>query len=549
MLRQNYTRINRNLAILLAVLAIGAVEAPPPAWAEPAAVTADALKDRLDGTDALSAGGMPIDRAMLKAAYEARSYEPVWAAPELAEMLVSAIGAADREGLDPESFRLGGLEDALADDTLDPIDRELMLSDRFLAYAGALAQGRVAPASVDADWLLPRPAFDPAATLQRVGAGEAVATVLQSLLPHEPDYDRLRQALQHYQALADAGGWQPIVAPDKIEPGAKGDVVKAVRARLIIEGDFAENTDDGDIYNAPLVAAMKRFQARHGIFIDGRIGANTIAALNLSAADRVAAIRLALERLRSLPRDYPATRIMVNVPAASLVLYRDGTPALTSKVVVGSVEHPTPVFTARVVSVLFNPPWNVPTSIVKKEMQPELKRNPGYLAKNHYILVGRADGDPHGEDLDWKRTDILSHGWRLRQEPGPWNALGGVKLELPNREDIYLHDTPARGLFARAMRAASHGCIRVEAARSLVSILLGANWPAKAVDDAIDAGETRRVYLRPAVQVFIIYVATFVDDDGTVEFRDDIYGRDRRLSEALSNLQTQARTTTKSVPG
>jgi len=526
-------------AVLAIWVAIACSLAGFAARADGPGVSADALKARIEGSGPLAVGGIAIDRTTLVAAYQPRGFEPLWGTrPQLAPAFLKALAAADREGLDPESFRLSALKIALDDATLPALDRELLLSDRFLAYASTLARGRLAPASVEDDWFLPQPDFDPALALQRLSAGETVEAVLQSLLPSDPQYDRLRKALVRYQALADAGGWQPIVATDKIEPGAKGSVILALRARLIAEGDLDPALRDGAVYNAPLVDAMKRFQARHGIYVDGRIGANSLAALNVSAADRVAQLRLALERLRTLPRSYPATRIMVNVPAASLVLYRDNVPVLASKVVVGATDHPTPVLSARVVSVLFNPPWNVPTSIIRKEMQPELIRDPNYFVEHHYVILGRAEGaDPYGRDLNWRRTDIPGRGWRVQQEPGSWNALGGLKLELPNPEDIYLHDTPARGLFAKANRAASHGCIRVEQARMLASTLLGADWPPNAIDDAIATGETKRVYLKQSVPVFIIYLSAFVDDDGTIELRDDLYGRDRRLSQALSTLQ------------
>jgi murein L,D-transpeptidase YcbB/YkuD len=528
-------------AILAFWLGLACVLTGVAARADESNVTADALKARLAGTDVLGAGGTTLDRATLAASYQARGYEPVWAKrSELAPALLAALAAADREGLDPESFRLSALKAALDDTSMPPIDRELLLSDRFLAYAAALAHGRLAPASVEEDWFLPPPDFESALALQRLSNGETVDAVLQSLLPTDPQYKRIRQVLVHYQALAVAGGWQPIVAKDKIEPGARGDVIVALRARLIVEGDLDPSLSKGEVYDTPLVDAMKRFQARHGIYVDGRIGANSLAALNVSAQDRVAQLRLALERLRMLPRSYPAARIMVNVPAASLVLYRENVPVLASKVVVGAIDHPTPVLSARVVSVLFNPPWNVPTSIIRKEMQPELIRDPNYFAEHHYVILGRGDGaDPYGRDLNWRHTDIPGRGWRVQQEPGSWNALGGVKLELPNPEDIYLHDTPARGLFARANRAASHGCIRVEQARALASTLLGGDWSPQAIDDAIATGETKRVYLKQTIPVYIIYLSAFVDDDGTVELRDDLYGRDRRLSQALLTLQAQ----------
>src|SRR5262249_18589754 len=262
-------------------------------------------------------------------------------------------------------------------------------------------------------------------------------------------------------------------------------------------------------------AAMKHFQTRHGLEPDGRVGAGSLAALNVSAAERVEQIKLTLERWREMPRSLPPTRIVVNAAAAELILYRDGESALTSRVVVGDVEHPTPVLSARVQSALFNPPWNVPASITKKEIGPKIKQDPGYLARNHYVYVGS----------------------RLQQTPGPWNALGGVKFELPTPLDVYLHDTPAKPLFAKPMRAASHGCVRVQQARPLASILLGESWPPEAVDQAIAAGETRRVFLKTAIPVYLLYLTAFTDEDGTAEFRDDFYGRDADLAGALADRE------------
>src|SRR5262249_47229693 len=161
-------------------------------------------------------------------------------------------------------------------------------------------------------------------------------------------------------------------------------------------------------------------------------------------------------------------------------------------------------------ATLFNPPWNVPSSIVKNEIQGKLARDPRYLAKNHYVIIGRGGGDPTGQDIDWRHTDILKRGWRLQQEPGPWNSLGGVTSELPNPPGVLRPATPGRPLFDKPLRAASHGCVRVEGARPLATALLGTDWPSEAVDHAIEAGDTHRVYLKPVVSVYLIYLTTFV---------------------------------------
>jgi len=500
-------------AMLLAVLV-----SPVPALSAPgASEIKDALEDNT--SPPLAGGGLRLNRDTLEAAYRAREYEPVWTDPKMTADFESALGVAGREGLDPESFDFSALKSALSGSDLTPVGRELLLSDRFLAYAQVLAQGRVAPSAVEDDWLLPRPGFEPDVALHALADSKNVDATLTAFLPPSPDYDRLRQMLEHYKVLAAAGGWQPIVTDQKIEPGQKGDLVKALRARLAAEGDLDPAQAWGDSYDPAVVAAMKHFQTRHGLDPDGRVGAGTLAALNVSAADRVKQIEVTLERWREMPRVYPPTRISVNVAAAILTLYRDGEPTLTSRVVVGDVDHPTPVLTARIVSALFNPPWNVPASITKKELAPKIKRDPGYLARNHYIYVGS----------------------RIQQTPGPWNALGGVKFELPNPLDVYLHDTPAKPLFAKAVRTASHGCVRVQQARPLASTLLGDDWPAEAVDQAIAAGETKRVYLKAVMPVYLLYLTAFTDDDGTAEFREDVYGRDDDLAEALADREIRRR--------
>jgi murein L,D-transpeptidase YcbB/YkuD len=521
MMRANSTPIRREIAAALSIWAIALALVALPSMAQ-AAPGASEIREALEDNVPLGSGGLKLDRDELTGAYRARDFEPVWAAPEMTEALETALGAAGRDGLDPESFDLTALKSALSGSALTPVGRELLLSDRFLAYAQVMARGRVSPSAIEDDWLLPQPGFDPAAVLGTLAQSKDVGATLASLAPSAPEYDRLRQALEHYKALASAGDWQPIVTDQKIEPGQKGDIVKALRARLAAEGDLDPAQARGDVFDPTGVAALKHFQTRHGLDPDGRVGAGTLAVLNVSAADRVEQIKLTLEHWREMPRSFPAARVVVNAAAAELTLYRDGETALTSRVVVGDVDHPTPVLAARIVATLFNPPWNVPASITKKELAPKIKHDPGYLARNHYVYVAG----------------------HLQQSPGPWNALGGVKFELPNPLDVYLHDTPAKPLFAKPMRAASHGCVRVQAARPLASILLGENWPADAVDQAIAAGETKRVFLKTVMPVYLLYLTAFTDDDGTVEFRDDIYGRDENLARALADREIRRR-----VPG
>ena len=496
----------------------------PTAVAAPADLSQQ-IRTRLEDSAALTAEGITLDCATLVSAYRDRDYQPVWAArPDMAAVLASALADAGRIGIDPEVLGSSTLRAALADSALPQASRELLLTDRFLAYARILAQGRVALDAIEEDWALPRPSFDPASALARLEATGDPRAAFAALEPQSLGYRGLVTALERYQGLAAAGGWPPLPSDVKIEPGDKGPLIPSLRQRLAAEGDLPEELPLVDIYDADRRAAVRRFQARHGLAVDGRIGRATVVALNVSVADRIEQIELNLERWRGMPRDWPATRIVVNAASAQLTFYRDGAPVLTSRVIVGDVRHPTPVLSARVESVLFNPPWNVPPSILRTEIQPKVARDPDYLARNHMHVVG-GDGD-----------GIRGRGWRVQQEPGPWNSLGRIKLELPNPFDVYLHDTPARSLFAKPVRALSHGCIRVEEVKPLASALLGEAWSGEAIDQAINDGATLRVPLGMEVPVYIVYFTADAEPARAVEFRDDLYGRDGRLAAALSRV-------------
>jgi len=512
------TRIFRAFILPLAMMiAVGSAHAD---------LAAD-IRARLEDPAPLVVAGQPLDRGALWSGYRDLAFQPIWTGkPELAKALATAFADAASDGIEPESLGSGLLALALGDPASARVDRELLLSDRFLAYARALAQGQVDPRQLENDWALPRPGFEPAAVLGRLAQTHDIAASTAGLRPDDSEYSRLRTALARYRAIARDGGWSALGA-SKIEPGENGRQVLALRARLAAEGDLPTALADGEAYDNSTKEAVKRFQSRHGLDIDGRVGAGTLAALNVSTADRIAQIRATLERWREIPRDRPATRIVVNVASATLTFYRNDTREIVSRVIVGAPNHPTPILTARLQSVLFNPPWNVPTSIVRKEIMPKVRRDPEYLAHNHYLELG---------------------GGRLQQEPGPWNALGRIKFELPNPFDVYLHDTPARALFARSKRTLSHGCIRVAAVKPLALALLGEGWSSAEIDEAIAAGTTRRADLRESVPVFVVYLTAFVADDGTVEFRDDVYGRDGRLIAALSDLDRTGTVATGSRP-
>ncbi len=464
-----------------------------------------ALEAALQGGGA--ANGQVLTRAQLRAIYQKRDFEPIWN-EQRAEALHRALDEAPAQGLDAMDLSV---------QATNPTARELSQTDAFLRYAAALARGRVPPSSFESDWRIASPGFDPAKVLDAALAG-GIGPTLADLAPHDAAYERLRSALARYRALA-RHDWRVLRVTATMRPGASGEAVRALRERLAAEGFIAPSSGDADpaFYDNALAEAVSHFQETHGLAVDGVTGKATLAALNVSAAARANQISLNLERWRSLPRMTAPTRIDVNVAAASAVLYEDGAAIKTMRVIVGSAAHPTPVFRTRMTSVLLNPPWNVPSSILRNEIDPKLKRDPNYLARGNYAFI-EANG-----------------GRRLVQRPGPKNALGQLKFEMPNPDDVYMHDTPDRRLFARARRTLSHGCVRVEDPRDLARRVIDSDaWSDAALDSAIATGQTQRVPLRQDIPVYVLYWTAFVDADDTVEFRDDVYGRDQRLAEALA---------------
>jgi len=485
-----------------------AAEAPiPPASSPPPAAPApNSIAGLLAGSGDLVLAGRKLDRAQLTAIYQKNDFRPLWNDQRRAE-LVASLAEAPSHGLDPGAFALPAADPARAD---------ILQTDAFLRYANALARGRVSPADFETDWAMPQPAFDGAASLARALA-DGVPAALATLAPNDADYAHLRQAYARYKSYAGTQAWRPMNLALPLKPGDTGADVALLRHRLLAENYIDPGNPDYDtLYDDDLQAAVTRFQQSHGLPPDGAVGRATLTALNATPGERMREIRLNLERRRSTPREAPATRVEVNIPDASVVFYQDGQEPLVMRAVVGVPDRPTPVLKTRMTAVTLNPPWNVPSSIIVSEIRPALKKDPHYLERNDYAYID------------------VPGGKQLIQLPGPKNALGKIKFEMPNQLDIYLHDTPSGGLFARVRRAWSHGCVRLGNPRELARrVLAAANWTMETIDAGIAAGKTQTIALPRAIPVYMFYWTAFVGPDSTVEFRDDLYGRDRRLNQAL----------------
>ena len=312
--------------------------------------TALDLHGLLAAESGLRLDGRQLDRAALLAIYQAHDFAPLWVdEPKREAALLHALGGAVEHGLDPAAFAVP---------PAPPAERELLLTDAFLRYAAALAHGRVEEHALESDWALNAPAFDPGAALDRALAGD-VGAALAGLAPAEPGYRQLQDALARYRRIAAGGGWHRVPDTAKLKRDDHGAAVIALRRRLAAEGYLAADALAGAFDDA-VEGAVRRFQAQHGIAVDGAVGPDTFRALNVPAAARVEQIRANLERWRELPRNWPKTRIEVNVPAATLTVIEKEEPRLVMRAIVGAEDHPTPVMRAHMSAVLFNPSWTIP---------------------------------------------------------------------------------------------------------------------------------------------------------------------------------------------
>lgn len=509
------------------------------------ALAAAPLPERLKAVLAyegdLAIDGRRLDRQSLRRFYEPRQHEAAWqggGAPLDRARFVAALQAAPAHGLDPADYHLSAITARQSGDTDAGVELELLLSDAFFRYATHMRVGRVNMAAIEDDWLLPPTPFDAVAALSAIDSTSRFGELLAALPPQTADYRRLMQALVEWQSKLTGPALPSVMPGPAIKPNMADTRLIAVRQRLIAEGDLAADKAEGETLDADLIAALKKFQLRYGLEADGLVGGRTILTMNISPATRLRQILANLERQRAMPRNIPATAIIVNVPGTYAELIENGEPTFTANVIVGTPANRTPVLAASFRSLLWNPPWTVPYSIASKEILPKLQRDPQYLAKQNMIILNRED-DPQGLELDWKRYSKNYFPFVLRQLPGPGTALGHVVFEMPNKFDVYLHDTPDRRLFALGDRYFSHGCIRLQNPRVLAAWLLRNNpaWTPEAIDAFIATGVTERVALSQPVPIYLTYQTVYQSRDGVLQFRHDIYGRDWRLNLALDSLR------------
>lgn len=493
------------------------------------------------GMDAAS-----IDR-VLSRIYHENGLQLLWEgdpqARQKAEVLRGVLRAAPTHGLDPEEYRLSQIERYWdSTDAVGVVRRDLLLTLALGGYVADAREGRINPRQVDAKLFATARdvEIDPVALVEEALTVSDLQAFLARQVPTNARYEELRQVLARYRAIAARGGWDPIPDGEALKLGMQDPRVPAIRQRLAITDDLQADDLTSVAYDAGLVAAVKHFQMRHGLDIDGVIGQGTRAALNIPVEAIIRRIIVNMERWRWLPHDLGGVRVGVNIAGFELIVFNDLKPENHMRVIVGKTYHKTPVFSDLIKYIEFNPYWNIPPSIARNEMLPKLKKNPRYLVANHMRLFSSWGADAKELDsttIDWHRVGPKAmNRYKLRQDPGRQNALGTVKFVFPNTYNVYLHDTPSHALFSRSQRTFSHGCIRVSQPAELASALLGGEptgWGIKRVKEVIDSQKRTVVRLEKPIPVHIVYRTVWFDHEGNVRFNEDIYGRDKLLEQAL----------------
>jgi L,D-transpeptidase YcbB len=473
--------------------------------------------------------------------YRGREWRAAWVGAkrplEKGNALHEAVGRAWEDGLPPARYRHDLVTDVLArldatgearlSDSLAVrhlAELDVLLTEGFNRLARDLVAGMLDPEEAGLDYRIVKEAAPDGAVLDRVLAGEEPAGLVAELRPSIPHYERLRTALLAFHDAESRGGWQRINTGDTLEEGERGEAVAQLRQRLVAGVDEEEATlarsgsADPSLFDGDLKRAVQHFQERHAIAPDGVAGEATLRELNHTVVEWIAEMRLNLDRWRWLPNDLGERYVLVNIAGFELEVVDQGRVIEAMNVVVGEQSTETPIFADSIRHVVVNPYWNVPDGIMARKIGPAMALDPDYLAKHDMEMV---DG-------------------RVRQRPGPQNSLGRYKFIFPNVHDVYLHDTPEGHLFSRAERAFSSGCVRIERPRDFARLLLRlqSDHDPDSLDGILASGSEKWIKLDRPLPVYLLYFTAWAQEDGSVRFHHDVYGRSEALDTQAEEMKT-----------
>ena len=497
------------------------------------------LLQRLSSQGSVQINGATVyDLPVTHQFYRQEGYVPAWTNPAAVSELSASIEQAWREGMNPDDYHQRQVEGLLAGRLrLDAPERDLLLTDSLVRLTYHYALGKVDPRDYVESWNFERelPSTDPVTWAGQVIGSGGISAGLDDLKPRNATYKGLVDALAEYRLIAAEGGWNRVDYGSTLREGDREPRVLQLRQRLLAEGDLADDASPEPAhFDDALESAIIRFQRRYRLDDDGIVGKHTLAAMNVPVDQRIGQIQVNLERARML-QDIPSTAVVVDIAGFEVSLFRDGRRLLQSRAQVGRPYRSTPVFRDSITYIEFNPFWTVPPSILREDTLPAIRRDPDYL-DIHNMQVLTMDGvvvDP--DTVDWQAYPREGFPYMIRQQPGPENALGRLKIMFPNKHMVYLHDTPSRNLFNRSERTFSSGCIRVERSVELAEMLLDdpVQWNRAAIERVIGEARTRKAVLREPMPVYLVYWTVQVHADGAVHFKHDSYDRDATLLEAL----------------
>ncbi len=512
--------------------------------------------------------GGSSEAAVVRLFYYGRGYRPAWTDPARRGDLIAAVEGSREHGLAPDDFSIDALRRATAQSGEDAqmiVRRDLLFTEALASLVRQLRYGKVDPSSLYSTWNFSPPlgVRERAQTLSDLLEAAALQDALAALAPQDAAYRGLQKALSRFTALAATGAWPSVPAGPTLRPGERDPRVRALRERLQAEGWLAAGgaagqgdkrgkaaaRGDATRYDKALAEAVKRFQTAHGLAADAAVGSSTLAALNVSAAERVAQIRVNLERMRWVARDMGTDRLVVDITGFNAALQLDGAVVWSSKVMVGRPARETPVLLDHVRHLVLNPKWVVPPTILREDVIPGMIRNAAYLQKHDLRIVDRSGQAVAPAQIDWSSARRGGFPYQVVQQSGSRGALGRIKFSLSNGYAIYLHDTPSRSLFRKPARALSSGCVRLEKPRELALLLLDdpERWNEQALTAAIDSARTQTLPVGRHVPVMLLYRTAVADaadgaeSAGVVSFRFDIYNHDGPLLALLDSPSPRPR--------